>query len=449
MTTRRLRPTLPIRRWLALALVALFLAPLLTLGVMGFFLFRDQQGPWDPTRIVETRITDQADHWQDPTWQSTLQDDLTDDDVDVVLHIGDEEVFRTSSNPLGESGNGSRLVKRITVPDTASLHTAEIYSDPLNGPPEELREWFVPVAVLSALVLTLTGIAWFLGQSIVRPLTATSTAARKIADGDLAISLPASRVREVADLNQAFASMSDGLRSSIQAQATMEQDRRLFISAIAHDLRTPLFSLRGSLEGLEKGIANTPEKRARYIAIAQSRADALERLISDLFAFTRIEYMEEEPARTRVELDALLTELIEELQPRAEARNIRLLPQASPTPVTVLGDGHLLTRVVENLLDNALRHTPEGGTVRVAWQASGTAASISVTDTGVGIPESELPHLFEPLYRGESSRNRQTGGAGLGLTIARRIMEAHGGTLVAGNSATGGAVFTATMPKGG
>jgi signal transduction histidine kinase len=104
---------------------------------------------------------------------------------------------------------------------------------------------------------------------------------------------------------------------------------------------------------------------------------------------------------------------------------------------------------VGNLLDNAVRHTPTGGRIHVCWRQEGASLVVAVEDTGPGIALHDLPHLFTPLYRGETSRNRATGGAGLGLTIARRIFQAHGGDLAAANGATGGAVFTATLPLSG
>ena len=110
------------------------------------------------------------------------------------------------------------------------------------------------------------------------------------------------------------------------------------------------------------------------------------------------------------------------------------------------GDAHLLARVVENLLDNALRHTPSGGEVTVRWRADAGRMTFTVADTGPGIAARDLPHLFDPLYRGEASRNRETGGAGLGLAIARRILRAHGGDLVAANRDDEGAEFTGWLP---
>ena len=434
--------SLPIRRWLALALAALFLAPILTLGVIGFITFRPTHGPVPVEQRVEERLADNAERWGDPAWQAELGAWLADENVDVVLTDNGAEIYRSAPDPLAGTDDDSRLARRLDLPGE---RTATIYADQRFGPPEELRQWFVPVARIPALALALPGIAWFLRRSIVDPLTATSAAAARVAAGEMDIALPDSRVREVAELNRSFVGMSAALRRSLGRQAQMEQDRRMLISALVHDLRTPLFSLRGSLEGLDTGIADTPEKRERYIAVAREKADALEGLISDIFAYTRLEYLDEEPARTPVDLAAFLPRLVEGMRPRAETKRIRLTLDPGPAR-TIQADAHLLTRAIENLLDNALRHTPEGGAVRVGWRISGDRVEIDVADTGPGIPEADLPHIFDPLYRGETSRNRKTGGAGLGLAIARRILVAHGGDLAARNADRGGAIFTASLP---
>ncbi len=442
MTSGRPR-TLPIRRWLALALLALFLAPVLTLGAIGFLIFRPTHGPVPIEQRVENRLEENADRWGDPAWQAELGDWLASENVDVVLTEDGAEVYRSTATPLAGTGDTSRLARQLDLPGDRS---ATIYADQRFGPPEELRQWFVPVALIAALVAALAGIAWFLRRSILDPLTATSEAAGRVAAGELDIRLPGSRVREVAELNRAFEGMSAALRRSLRQQERMEQDRRMLISALVHDLRTPLFSLRGSLEGLATGIADTPEKRSRYIAIAQEKADALERLITDLFAYTRLEMLDEEPKPSPVDLAAFLPRLIEGTRPRAETKGIRLALDHGPAR-TIQADEHLLTRAIENLLDNALRHTPEGGEVRVGWRIERDRVEIEVADSGPGIPEADLPRIFDPLYRGEGSRNRSTGGAGLGLAIAKRILIAHGGDLTARNAeGDGGAVFTATLP---
>jgi signal transduction histidine kinase len=300
---------------------------------------------------------------------------------------------------------------------------------------------------LTTLALTLLGVAWFFGRTVVRPLSATHQAARQIAAGNLDVAVPSSRVREVAEVNTAFVAMSDALRESITHQATMEQERRLFIGAVVHDLRTPLFSLRGYLEGFAKGLANTPEKQARYLAIAQERTAALERLVSDLFDFARLEYLEQGARRAPLDLVSLIQRAIEAARPRSEAKEIEVHLVAPPSPAPITGDEHLLARALENVLDNALRHTPTGGRVVLTYTATATEVAVSVADNGPGIPAEDLPHLFTPLFRGEKSRNRHTGGAGLGLTIAQRIFRDHGGDLTVHNAPGGGAVFTGKIQR--
>jgi signal transduction histidine kinase len=229
-------------------------------------------------------------------------------------------------------------------------------------------------------------------------------------------------------------------------QAALEDERRMFIGAIAHDLHTPLFVLRGYLQGLENGIATTPQKTASYIAECRNKVDALGRLIADLFAYTKIEYLDQSLQQEPLDPPMLLVRTVAGLQPLAAEKGIVLSAAGPEAPYPIVGDRHLLTRAVENLVDNALRHTPQGGEIRVNWENVSRQFVFRVADTGPGIAAADLPHLFMPLYRGEASRNRQTGGAGLGLAIARRALQIHGGDLTAANRAAGGAVFTATLP---
>lgn len=453
MTTSRVRlPVLPLRKWLVLTLAITFFVPVLATATIVAHVLSD---PSDTTEVVADRLRSDAAQWSDPAWLAVTRADLGALGVEFVLVEDGREIYRSTADPLATaSEDANRLVRTIEIPgsDPASHQTAYAYADQNEwggfGPPSQRRPfWLVPIVAMGSLLLTVGGIGWFLGRMVVRPLAATNSAAHDVAAGNLDIELPTSRVREVAELNASFASMSTELRASLHHQAALEQERRLFIAAVVHDLRTPLFALRGYLEGLEKGVADTPEKQSHYVATAQEKATALERLVTDLFDYTRLEYLDQIPDREPLDLDALLRRLTNGLQPRAEAKRITLTLDQPPHPCIVDGDSHLLTRAVENLLDNAVRYTPSGGSVRVACVGTSDAARFTIADTGPGIPAHDLPHLFTPLYRGETSRNRRTGGAGLGLTIARRILRAHGGDLIAANNPDGGAVFTGTLPS--
>lgn len=448
MNRPRLHPRLPLRRWLLIAWLSMWVIPVLTMGIIAFHVF---DVGTNPATTAAQIIRDNPDKWTDPAWQATTKAKLAANDINFSIVENGNQIYYTTSNPLQATNGGKRslTVEQITSakqPAGKSL-TAYLYSPGDQNPwQQHNRFWLVPLSGATAMLLTVTVIALFLGRTVVRPLGAAGDAAEQIATGDLDIDLPVSRVREVDEVNQAFVGMSQALRESLQHQSQLEQERRLFIGAIVHDLRTPLFSLRGYLEGLAKGVADTPEKRARYVAVAQEKADALERLVDDLFSYTRLEYLDQAPRPEPLDLAELLQRLTVGLQPQAAAKDLEITYQQSSTPCLVDADRHLLARALENVLDNAIRYTPNGGQLEISCQIDGDRAAVAIADSGPGIPAADLPNLFKPMYRGEASRNRRTGGAGLGLTVARRILNAHGGDLTAGNRPEGGAIFTATLP---
>lgn len=179
------------------------------------------------------------------------------------------------------------------------------------------------------------------------------------------------------------------------------------------------------------------------------KANVVERLIADLFAFSRLEYLEQSPQREPIDLAALLRHVLLGVEPIASAKGVTSELRAPAGPVVLPGYEHLLTRAIENLVDNALRYSSQGGNVTVTVRRHSGSCQFTVTDTGPGIPPDWLEELFTPMYRGEASRNCGTGGAGLGLTITRPILTAHGGSLSAANSPGGGAIFTGTLPLAG
>ncbi|ASS73589.1 hypothetical protein CIG75_00425 [Tumebacillus algifaecis] len=296
------------------------------------------------------------------------------------------------------------------------------------------------VAVFLTFVFSLHLVGWFLSRSVVRPLDALSAAAHRVAQGELDFHIPESSVREVAAVRSAFQLMAQNLKSSLEREQKLEAERRFLLGAIAHDLRTPLFALRGYLEGLETGVADSDEKRTKYLAVCREKADQLERLVSDLFALTKLDVLEKLVSRESVDWADLVERSVEGFQPQATQKGVTIRIYGADQQTDVLGDGHLLQRALENLLDNAIRHSPAGGLVEVRWKVtSADGIEFCILDEGAGIAEWDISRIFEPMYRSESSRNRETGGAGLGLSIARRVMRLHGGELVAENREQGGA----------
>jgi len=172
------------------------------------------------------------------------------------------------------------------------------------------------------------------------------------------------------------------------------------------------------------------------------QAAVLDQRITALFDYARLEYLEQPLRHETVDWGDLIAQVIARIHPAAARKGVTVhSPSASP-PCMLEGDPHLLMRMLENIFDNAVRHTPPGGRIDVQWRVEAGRLCFSVADSGTGIVPEDLPYLFAPMYRGDPSRNRATGGAGLGLAIAQRIAQAHGGDLSAANRAMGGAEFT-------
>jgi signal transduction histidine kinase len=440
---------LGIRRWMVVGMLSFFLFPALAYTVTNVFdhavvqRSASQSPPSASALDSEVQgIAGGAADWHDPQWQASLRDTVNTLGVGVVLHDPTgAEIFRAGHvNSGGHSPWGGVANRQATVLDGGR----EIGTVELSAPQHD--DHLARAAATIALVLAIIHAGWRIRRSVVQPLEAMGRAARQIAGGDLDFTLPTSSVREVADVRDAFETMGEGLRDSIGRQAELEEERRFFIGAIAHDLRTPLFALRGSLVGLAQGLADSPEKAARYVAVCRQKADQLDRLVEDLFAYTKAEYLTQTIRHERLDFGSLMDEAIEGVRPQAQEKGVTITRHAPEDSPVIRGDAHLLGRVVENLLDNALRHTPSGGAVTVGWRAEPGRLTFTVADTGPGIDARDLPHLFDPLYRGEASRNRETGGAGLGLAIARRILHTPGGDLAAANRPAGGAEFTGWLP---
>jgi signal transduction histidine kinase len=414
--SRRSVRTLPLRLWLALALVAIVGAPALTTWALsGALAPGPTPGELATVATVRGILGDDATRWRDPSWQRRAGQRLAGLHVDVLLDdAAGHQVFATPGAPallpwgiahagplLPSTALRSTRVADRTPPPTRLLMTLPLFTTHLAGhaPSEGSTRvgvasvlvgiayvwlapsaaaprpppWLVPAAGLTALLVALAVVAWGLGRLVLRPLAAMSRAAEQIAGGNLDVRLPPSQAREVAEVAAALAGMSAALRAALQRQAALEEERRLFIGAIAHDLHTPLFVLRGYLQGLENGVATTPQKVAAYVAECRARVDALARLIADLFAYTKVEYLDWAPQREPLELGALLRQTMAGLQPLAAQKDLVVTLNGPDAPCPLVGDRHLLAQAVENLVDNALRYTPAGGEIHVSWGAEGAA----------------------------------------------------------------------------
>ncbi|WP_327707800.1 ATP-binding protein [Streptomyces sp. NBC_00464] len=298
------------------------------------------------------------------------------------------------------------------------------------------------IAGAAALVLALTvGASVLVGARLVRPLRALTGAAQRMRDGEDTVPVLVTADNEIGRLAATFNDMS-------AHRARLEAQRKAMVSDVAHELRTPLSNIRGWLEAAQDGVAD-PDPA--FIASLHEEAVQLQHIIDDLQDLAQADAgalrLHAEPVR----IEELLGQVAAAHQARAETAGVTLTVPPSPPdrPVPALtADPVRLRQAIGNLVSNAVRHTPSGGTVTLRAYGSEPedAVLVDVTDTGTGIPAADLAHVFDRFWRAEKSRSRRTGGSGLGLAIVRKLAEAHGGTATAVSVPGEGSVFTLRLP---
>jgi signal transduction histidine kinase len=296
-------------------------------------------------------------------------------------------------------------------------------------------------AGLAGLLVGGTLLMWAASRWLVVPLRRLNTQVDAIAGGD-PIETPAmSPIREVENVAQAIADMGAKLAQTAAQDARLEADRRMLVSSIAHDLRTPLFALRGYLDAIATGIGDPAERLER----ARTKAQQIDRLVTGLFDYATADF-DKRPQLQMTDLADAVTNATAAFELAADERRVKLHVSAhGGHAVKIDRDG--FERALANVIDNALRHTPPGGTIEVTCGEDADNAFVCVVDDGPGIPPDLLPSVFEPTVRAGRARTSSADGAGLGLTIAARLLRNQGGTIDAANAPPRGAILTLRLPR--
>jgi signal transduction histidine kinase len=285
-------------------------------------------------------------------------------------------------------------------------------------------------------------LGYFLSNTVTERIDLLKGAAEKLAQGDLKTRVPVNGRDEVAALANTFNQMAEQLQMADQKQRELESLRRDLIAWVSHDLQTPLTSMRAILEALSDGVVEEPETVKRYLNTAQRDVRSLSLLIDDLFQMAQLDAGGFPLHQAEASLSDLISDTLESFTELAKQGEITLEGNVDSDVDPVHMDTQAIGRVLNNLIGNALRHTPPMGRVSVWVRRTGQDVEVTVSDTGEGIRAEDLPHVFERFYRGEKSRNRGTGGAGLGLAIARGIVQAHGGDIRVDSETGKGTQFT-------
>jgi signal transduction histidine kinase len=415
---------------------------------------------------VDPRVTD---HISDPEQQHTIADVLAEADVTVTfgrwVSQGESLTFRatkdvpltlplTAAPPPGESQE--RQVSVTYTYSGGSLYMPYAVQITLANPYTFRATALANVTgLLAAIALFALGLSVLVSAAMARrfttPLRRLTEASRGLAEGDLSRRVPSGEVRagssELAELAVQFNAMADRLEESVEIIRRDRDRSRDFLADVSHELRTPLAALRMFNELLKEGAADDPDARTEFLESSGQQIERLDWLAQNLLELSKLDsglvLLDLRPDDVRAAVETA----VEQTSASAARRGVDLSLHLPDAPIRIRHDPQRIGQVVANLVGNAVKFTPRGGSVSVDVAPSADGARIQVVDTGVGIESAELPHIFERFYRGSRANEARSSGSGLGLAIVRSIVEMHGGSVAVESRVGSGSRFTVDLPR--
>ncbi|WP_082903460.1 sensor histidine kinase [Christensenella timonensis] len=291
--------------------------------------------------------------------------------------------------------------------------------------------WIMLAIILGGGLLT-----YFLLGRALKPVRDLSARIEGITEHELSLRVDEGKARdEISSLAHSFNTMLSRLAKAFSG-------RKRFASDAAHELKTPLAAIKANIDVLQLSGDPTAEEYRRTIRVVQKQTSRMIRLVDDLFA---ISSQRDYDFSDAVDFDSLFSDITAQLAPRIAEKKLSV--HIEPGGLVTTGNSVMLTRAFSNLIENAVKYNVDGGKIDIASSAGDKGYTFTITDTGIGIPQEKLEHIFDPFYRADDSRSRKIGGAGLGLAIAKDIIRRHGGTVAAAPGKKTGTVFTVTLPR--
>ncbi len=357
----------------------------------------------------------------------------------------------------------------VTFAVTMSLNNGRIVTNHMNGenpegsfyqfaseldwsaPTPQIRMPIIQMLVCLILVIILTAmilVIW-LYRSIIKPLSVLRLATQNIREGNLDFTVSGHNDDELGQLCLDFENMRVRLKEQIETRMKYEQDTIDLISNISHDLKTPLTAIKGYTEGILDGVADSDDKRTKYLKTIYTKAVDMQSLVDELSEYTKLDSNIIPYNFKNVNVNSFFADCVDELSLDTEVKNISLRYKGDvPDNVTVIADAEQLRRVVNNIIGNSVKYMDkQEGHIEIRTADDGDFIKVEIEDNAAGIAEDDLPHIFERFYRADSSRGTKKGGTGLGLAISKKIIEDHGGTISVESSFGEGTTFIFTVPK--
>ncbi|WP_312475381.1 HAMP domain-containing sensor histidine kinase [Neobacillus sp.] len=307
------------------------------------------------------------------------------------------------------------------------------------------------IVLIVILIVTNGLLTYYVSRSIIRPIRALQKAAKHIKEGDLTLPIPVTSKDEIGQLAQGFEEMRVRLKESIEKQLAYEENRKELIANISHDLKTPITTIKGYVEGIRDGVANSPEKIDRYIQTIHSKSIDLDHMIDELFLYSKLDLQSLPFHFETIHFDHYLQDFVEELRFDLEEMKVEInLNIDKNGDYLIIGDREHLKRVITNIVDNSLKYIDKPNK-ELSFYLSTVDSFVlfKMNDNGPGISEENIPMIFDRFYRADMARGTEKGGSGLGLSIAKRIIEEHHGSIWAESQHGKGTTILFTLKKAG
>lgn len=283
------------------------------------------------------------------------------------------------------------------------------------------------ISIILVFLLVNVTISWLVSRHIIRPIQMLNEHARKIGEGDLDTPVTVNRNDEIGSLSDSFEAMRKNLKTLREKEDAYNRNRQILMAGLSHDLKTPLTSMKGYVNGIADGVADTVEKRHRYAETINQSIERMESMIDELFLYSKLDLEEVEFHFSPVQLAPYFSDIVSEYQ--LDHPEIMIELQGSQH-LAVSADREQFYRAVSNIIGNSIKYRgQEPLLIQINIFSKDGSVYIDIKDNGAGIDEHDLPHVFETFYRTDQSRNSTTGGSGLGLAIVKRIIEKHDGEI--------------------
>ena len=359
-----------------------------------------------------------------------------DQDQDMGIYIG---------------GNLQALVRQLDFRFTDGAEGSAFIVTSISSMLPEVESLIMDVVMVLAMILIFTSMiltAWIY-KSIVTPIHHLQVATKKITDGNLDFEMPAGGEDEIGELCTDFEEMRRRLKETAEEKLEAEKQNKELISNISHDLKTPITAVKGYVEGLMDGVADTPEKQEKYIRTIYNKANDMERLINELTFYSKIDTNRIPYHFDRINVNDYFADCVEELSIELEEQNIELAYfNYVDENVQVIADAEQIKRVINNIVSNSIKYIDKPkGYINIRVKDVGDFIQVEIEDNGKGIATKDLPLIFNRFYRTDTSRNSSKGGSGIGLSIVKKIIEDHGGKVWATSKENTGTVMYFVLRK--